>query len=86
MLSSIPLNFGLKSWVVGTVVVSSSPDSVFIKSCDGSTKSFSGFVKSLKWNLNPRIESLFVGKYLSGNGHSNRWWWSTVILVDDSDL
>ena len=48
---------------VGTVVVSSSPDSVFIKSCDGSSKVFSGFVKSLKWNLNPRTESPFAGKY-----------------------
>ena len=71
---------------VGTVVVSSSLDSVLIKSCDGSCKFFSELVKSLKWNLNSQTDSPFVGKYLSGNGQFNRWWWSTVILVDDSDL
>ena len=70
MLSSIPLYPGEKMSRVGTVVVSSCPDSDFVKVGDGSRNFFSEFSRFGKINSKPLIDSPIFSEYLSGNGQS----------------
>ena len=70
MLSSIPLYPGEKMSRVGTVVVSSCPDSDFVKVGDGSINFFSEFSRFRKINSKPLIDSPIFSEYLSGNGQS----------------
>ena len=70
MLSSIPLYPGEKMSRVGTVVVSSFPDSDFVKVGDGSINFFSEFSRFGKINSKPLIDSPIFSEYLSGNGQS----------------
>ena len=70
MLSSIPLYPGEKMSRVGTVVVSSCPDSDFVKVVDGSINFFSEFSRFGKINSKPLIDSPIFSEYLSGNGQS----------------
>ena len=70
MLSSIPLYPGEKMSRVGTVVVSSCPDSDFVKVGDRSINFFSEFSRFGKINSKPLIDSPIFSEYLSGNGQS----------------
>ena len=70
MLSSMPLYFGEKMSRVGTVVVSSYPDSEFIDVGDSSIIFLSEFSRFGKIKSKPLIDSPIFSEYLSGNGQS----------------
>ena len=59
---------------VGTVILSSCPDSEFIIVDDDSINFFSEFSWFVKINSKPLIDSPIFSKYLSGNGHSRLTW------------
>ena len=70
MLSSIPLYSGEKMSQLGTVVVSSCPDSDFLKVGDGSINFFSEYSRFGKINSKPLIDYPNFSEYLSANGQS----------------